>query len=91
MLYQRYGSPLALLDQMLSCGRLAEYVDEVINFRNTENQEKTQWEYYLHRVYDKTFDEFVKACEPVKPVTVDMKQIETTVKNSFDILDSLKL
>ena len=91
MLYQRYSNPLTLLEQMLSCNRLAEFIDSAIGFRYEEIQEKTQWEYYLHRVYDMSFESFVKQYEPIEPVKVDMEQVETTVKASMDILDSLKL
>lgn len=51
---------MPLLNGMFRTGRLAEFVDEVINIHNEEYKEKAMWEIWLHRVLDKSFDEFVE-------------------------------
>lgn len=73
-------------------GRLSEYINGVIDAKNEETREKAQWEFYLHKVFDKTFSEYLKEVE--KPATIevaDMKEVETTVKNSMDILKNFNL
>lgn len=47
-----------MLDGMISTGRFFEFVDAFIDTYNEEQEEKTLWEYWLHRVFDKSYDEF---------------------------------
>ena len=89
MLYTRYGNPIDLMQRMLETGQFCEFIDDVVKARNEEVNEKTMWEYYLHRVWDMGFDEFMRATKPPEPV--DMDEIETTVKTSQEILKSFKL
>lgn len=63
MLFQRYASPMVIVEKMIITGRFAEFVDEVIRLRNNELEEKTQWEFFLHKVYDMTFREFLNTFE----------------------------
>lgn len=63
MLFQRYADPMLIIDKMLGTGRFAEFVDEVIRLKNNELEEKTQWEFFLHKVYDMTFREFLNTLE----------------------------
>lgn len=87
LLYQRYGNPLELLQQMVETGQLAGFITELVQIRNEELQEKTMWEYYLHRVYDMTFDEFVQQNkEPETPETMGKDRMVEIVKDSLDIL-----
>lgn len=62
MLFQRYACPYELMDGMIASGRFCEWVDEFIQICNDERNEKTQWEFYLHRVFDKTFEQFKEEC-----------------------------
>lgn len=77
---------MMLLEQMLQLGRFAEFIDELFKIRNEELEEKTKWEYYLHRVYDKSFDEFMKQTEPKKSETIGKEEMTAIVRNSLDIL-----
>ncbi len=92
MLYQRYSNPLELLQQMLVTEQLHDFICNFIRFRNEELNEKTQWEYYLHKIYNMSFDDFVKSCSgDAEPEEADMNEIEATVKNSQSILESFSL
>lgn len=52
---------------------------------NLEN-EKTLWEFYLHKVFDKSFEEFKNSISgQIMPAKED---VETTVKNSMDMLQN---
>jgi len=82
LLFSKYASPFILLDEMISCGRFFDFVLEFIDFEN----ERQEYEFWLHRVFDKSFDEFKKAIEPKKEVPVE--NLETTIKDSKDILSS---
>lgn len=81
-----------LLDQMIITGRFDEFVIEFIDIQYEEIKQKTQWEFYLHRMYDSnfisefpTFSDFVNQNE-VESVPVSTDDLETTVKNSFDMM-----
>ena len=87
MLYQRYGKPLELLQQMMEAGQLCEFIDEFIQIRNEELQDKSMWEYFLHKVYDKSFEEFRQQVkEPAAPEAMGKDRMVEIVKDSLDIL-----
>ena len=89
MLYQRYGDPMMLLDQMLQVGRMCEFIGKVVEIKNEEVKDEARWEFYLHKVFDKSFTDYLKEVEEPKTLeTADMKQIETTVKSSMNILEN---
>lgn len=92
MLYQRYSDPMMLLNQMLQAGRMCEFIDKIIDIKNEEVKEETRWEFYLHKVFDKSFADYLKEVEEPKMLeTADMKQVETTVKNSMNILENFNM
>ena len=43
---------------MMRIGRFEEFVNEIPGFRNAEEKEQMLWEYWLHRIPDKSFVEF---------------------------------
>lgn len=77
--FSKYSCPFVFLDGMINSLRFLEFVDE---FQKIEN-EKTQWDFYLHKVFTKSFDDF-KSEIVNKEVTKE--QIETTVQDSKTIL-----
>lgn len=65
---------------MIQSGRLYEFVTEFMNLEN----EKTLWEFYLHKVFDKSFEEFKNSV--AGQIMPPKEDVGTTVKNSMDIL-----
>ena len=57
-MYKRYANPLELIDRMISNGRFEEFVIEIPGFRNEEEKEQTLWEFWLHRIHDRSFADF---------------------------------
>ena len=91
LLYQRYASPFLFMDGMIETGRFSEFVDEFIKTYNKEKEEKLDWEYFLHKVYDMTFKEFkdhIKVNSETQNMTV--RTIETTINDSLKILGNFK-
>nr|DAT75484.1 MAG TPA: hypothetical protein [Caudoviricetes sp.] len=79
---------MMLLNQMLQAGRMCEFIVEV----NDITAEEKHWDFYLHKVFDKSFADYLKEVQkPAEPETADMKQVETTVKSSMNILENFKL
>jgi len=93
LLYQRYGNPMQLLQQMFQIGELSRFIDELGQIVWQEKADKQRWEFWLHRVHNIEFNEFVKMCEAQsqEPETADPNKIETIINSSEDILQSLTL
>lgn len=88
LLFKRYASPFLLLDQYIHSCRLAEFIDALVDVQN----EELMWETWLHKVLDKSFDEFkedvaaqVRSSKQSDEMTNE--QIEATVHRSNHILD----
>lgn len=83
LLFKRYASPFLLLDGMLGTGRFTEFI---LKFIDTQNEE-TIYDLWLHKVHDKTYQEFkdqiMQAATPATPVN-----LETTIRESENILKS---
>ena len=59
LLFSRYASPFVLLDSLILTNSTSEFITDMFKFINEEQEEKTQWEFFLHKVYDKTWKEFI--------------------------------
>ena len=80
LLFHRYASPYFLIDQMISVESFSGFVQEL--------HEEKLWEFFLHKVRDKSFEEFKGALnsQPKETFEFSKTQIETTVNNSFEIM-----
>lgn len=91
LLYQRYASPFSFIDGMIETGRFSEFVDNFVDTSNQEKQEKYNWEFFLHKVFDKSYTEFEESIK-VNAETQNMpiETIETTIQDSMNILNNFK-
>ena len=92
MLFQRYANPMAFMNGMIKARRFTAFVDEVLALYKEDKEEareKILWELWLHRVYDKTFSEFVKsqdddcAAPPSQEETVEIVRESWKILNGF--------
>ncbi len=89
LLYQRYASPFSFVDGMIQAGRFSEFVDSFIKKAYEEKNEKLSWEFFLHRVFDKSFNEFKEELKnDAENQNLSEQDIETTVKHTMNILNS---
>lgn len=81
---------MELLQQMLQVGSLDKFIDDLGQTMWQEKADKQRWDFWLHRVYGQTFDEYVIACEmqTAEPETADMDNVETIINNSNNILEN---
>ena len=89
LLYQRYADPFSFMNGMIDTGRFSEFVDEFLKTYNKEKEDKLDWEYFLHKVYDMTFKDFkdqIKVNSETQQMSV--RTIETTVNDSLNILNN---
>ena len=77
LLFTRYASPFLLLDQLILTNSLSGYIDDLFTIISEEKQEQTMWEFFLHKVYDKTWKEETKISNDTKDVDLG----ETVLKS----------
>ena len=82
---------MMLLNQFIETGRLDEFVLEFINIRNEETREKVQWDFFLHKVYDMSWEEYANVTETPEEQEADMNKVEAQVKESLDILQNFRM
>lgn len=81
LLFNRYASPFSFIDVLISSGRFSEGVSEIYSFSN----EDKEWDFFLHKVFDKSFDDFRKETLS-QPQKMTSEDFETTVNNSKSML-----
>lgn len=83
LLFSKYASPFLLLENYILIGRFTDFVLEFIDLRN----EETLWEFYLHKVVDKGWEEFKRSVNNRQNV-ISEEQLETTVQDSKSLLNN---
>ena len=87
LLFKRYADPFSLLDGYIQTSRFCEFIRMFIE----QKQEDDKWEYFIHKVWDKSYSEF---CESLKNSqnlqNMSDEQIETAIRKSMDILNNFK-
>ena len=83
LLFVRYASPFVLLDGLILTNSLKNFVDDFFDFIN----EDREWEFFLHKVYDKSWSEFsndMKQSENQKPIDLDATIVKSkNMLNNF--------
>ena len=83
LLFKRYADPFSLLDGCIQTSRLCEFVHMFVE----QKTEDDKWEYFLHKVWDKTYPEFCEALRTSQELqAMSEDDIEATYKKSMDIL-----
>lgn len=88
MLYQRYSNPIDLMQQMLQVGQLYEFVSRVVKIRNETQVEEMRWQFWLHKVFDTEWEDYLFHCESVDTPEATMNDIETTIKDNFEMMEN---
>ena len=86
LLFKRYASPFLLIDQLILTNGLDKFIDDLFKFMEEEKQEQTKWEFFLHKIYDKSWKEF---CNEIEVSNVENNiDIVETLNNSKNILNN---
>lgn len=88
LLYQRYASPFDFLNRVIKYKRLTEIVEFIVIEQNEKEAEQKTWEYYLHRIYDKSYLEFKEQInfEDTESHKMTDDEFKTTFDNSISVL-----
>ena len=81
LLFKRYASPFVLLDNLIITNSLNNFVNDFFDFVREDNE----WEFFLHKVYDKSWSEFsdsIKQSDNQEPI--DLGATLTKSKNMLE-------
>lgn len=82
LVFNRYASPFLLLDQVVRNDELSEFVNMLWDV----TEEEREWEYFLAKVFDKSFADFKESVKPQQPIS--KKELETTVNESWNMMNT---
>lgn len=82
LLFHRYASPFLLLDQIIPAGDLSEFVSTLWEIK----EEEKEWQYFLAKVFDKSFSDFKESMKPQQGMS--KQEIETTISESMSMINS---
>ncbi|NBJ99243.1 hypothetical protein D5282_18525 [bacterium 1xD8-48] len=88
LLHKRYASPFSFLDSLIFTGQFASFVVFLLNKVEEEKSDSMAWEFFLHKVYDKSFSEFKEelSARAEKTGVMDEAKKEEIIARSEDIL-----
>ena len=83
LLFKRYADPFSLMDGYIQTSRFCEFIRAF----SEQKIEDDRWEYFLHKVWDKSYSDFCETLQVSQDLqTMSDSMIETTVKQSMNIL-----
>ena len=89
LLSQRYASPCFVLNGIIQTGRLLEFVDEIMRITKSEKEDQANWEFFLHKVFEGSFNDFLEEQRINKAnQELSARTIETTIQHSNNILNN---
>ena len=83
LLFKRYASPVVLLDSLILTNSLNSFIDDFIDFVKEDNE----WEFFLHKIYDKSWSEFrssIKQSDNQEPIDLGATLVKSkNILNNF--------
>ena len=81
---------MMLLEQMMQTERLVEFIDELDQIMWQEKANEQRWDFWVHRVFDMDFAEYVQLCEDnmKQKQSSEKNDIEATVKYSYEMMEN---
>ena len=83
LLFKRYASPFVLLDSLIITNSLNSFIDDFIDFVKEDNE----WEFFLHKIYDKSWSEFrssIKQSDNQEPIDLGATLVKSkNILNNF--------
>lgn len=78
------------MNGMIRAGKLCEFVEGLVKRYNDEQREKVIWEVWLHRVFDKSYPEFVESLDTQGKETATQEEVQTILEESENILNYVR-
>ena len=89
LLANRYANPFLMLDEFIRLHQLHDFVIETLSIIADEKVHEARWQYYLHKVFDMSFEEYVRRCEQPQKHEQSMtcKEIGNVINESKKMLE----
>ena len=85
LVLEKHSSPF-LIDEYIRYSSLSEFVDEFLDMANKEKEDEVMWEFYLHKVFDESFSDFLNKVNNNKKADESV-DFEAALNESINILD----
>lgn len=79
LLFRRYADPFSLLNELILMGDFSRFINTVME----EYNEDLLWQYFLSRIFDKSFNDFKEGLKTSETPTES--DIETTIQESMSM------
>lgn len=88
-LYQRYADPFSFIRGMIQTCRFCDFVEKFDAAIRKEREDKLNWEFFLHKVWDGSYQDFLSDVEINKQnMNMSKETLEATVNHSMNILNN---
>ena len=88
LLFSRYASPYLLVDTVITYNQFRQFTAGMFDKEN----DRVQWEYYLHRVYGKSFAEYREDIKELgRSYAMTDGQVAAQLKEAGNILRGFKI
>ena len=87
MVFKRYSNPFSLFDELIESNQFNDFIMTL----NTKYIEDLEYDLWLHKVYDKSFEEFKKDISISRDAQagyMNEEDVKATVKKSNEILSN---
>lgn len=78
---------MQLVNGMIRTRRLFEFVNKLVEMHNEEEKDKALWEVWLHRVLDKSYNEFREALEDNPKAAPTQEEVTNIVVETKTMLN----
>ena len=88
-MFKRYSNPFSLFDELIESNQFNDFIMTL----NTKYIEDLEYDLWLHKVYDKSFEEFKKDISISRDAQagyMNEEDVKATVKKSNEILSNFK-
>ena len=70
---------------MIKTGRLEEFISELVEIRNEELEEKATWEFWLHKDFERSYNECREAMNSQPPKAATKEDLVAIVKHTMEM------
>lgn len=88
LIFKRYSDPFSFVDSMLDYGSFSDSINRLFELNNND----VLWDFFLHKVFDKSYEEFRSMNSDNHSLVnkvMTRAEFDTTVAMSKSILDSI--
>lgn len=91
LLFQKYASPFSFVNEAIKTRQFCDFINKFVKKTNEEKDEVKMWEFWLHRVSGKSFNDFKEEIKTdSRNANMTEEEIKTIMKDSLDILKTFK-